>query len=171
MGTYWDNDGPHQYEYQRLFEELVAPSGMSSTIEGECLSAASRLAHDYWNNGGGNNVSGAFFYLRQHLPLFKKEWTEALIPFVCGSGGIFCSNAQLCAVEEILDTTVQFVISRDCDFRPNSRSFLDMNIMETGYEISEFSAQYMREKLLENGDEPDVQPNYEKLEFGAYDYS
>jgi hypothetical protein len=165
MGTYWESTGPHQREYDRLYEALVADSGKSDTIEGELLCAATRVCHDYWNNGGGNNVSGAFYYLRQHLPFFKQEWTEALIPFVAGSGGIFCSNVQLRAVEEILDAAVQYVIARDGDLRKNSQSFRDLNVKETGYEISEWAAEDRREVLKENGREPDVVPNYTSYTF------
>lgn len=165
MGTYWEGTGPHQEKYTRLRERLVADSGMSDTISGECISAAERLAHDFWNNGGGNNVSGAFYYLRQNLPFFKQEWTEALIPFVSGSGGIFCSNQQLRAVEEILDATVQYVISRDGDHFDNHRSFRDLNVKETGYEISDWAAESRREDRLEMGKEGPVEPNYESYNY------
>lgn len=165
MGTYWEGTGPHQREYDRYYEELVAESGMCSTVEGELLSAATRLCHDYWNNGGGNNVSGAFYYLRQNLPFFKQEWTEALIPFVSGSGGIFCSNVQLRAVEEIVDAAVQFVTARDGELQKNYRSFRDLNVKETGYEISEWAAEDRREVLKELGKEPDVVPNYAPYTF------
>lgn len=165
MGTYWEGTGPHQREYDRYYEELVAESGMSSTVEGELLSAATRLCYDYWNNGGGNNVSGAFYYLRQNLPFFKQEWTEALIPFVSGSGGLYCSNVQLCAVEEILDTAVQFVTARDGELQSNERSFRDLDVKETGYEISDAWAEFRRDELRENGKEPEVVPNYATLEF------
>jgi hypothetical protein len=138
---------------------------MSSTVEGELLCAASRIAHDYWNNGGGNNVSGAFYYLRQHLPFFKQEWTDALIPFVSGSGGIFCSNVQLRAVEEIVDAVVQYVVARDGDLQKNYQSFRDLNRKETGFEISEWAAEDRREELKERGREPDVEPNYAPYTF------
>jgi hypothetical protein len=165
MGTYWERTGPHQREYDQFYAELVPDTGMSQTIEGELLSAASRLCYDYWNNGGGNNVSGAFYFLRQHLPFFKQEWTDALIPFVAGSGGIFCSNVQLRAVEEIVDTAVQFVISREGDLRKNHQSFRDLNVKETGYEISEWTAEDRRETLKENGREPPVEPDYVSYTF------
>jgi hypothetical protein len=165
MGTYWEESGPHQDEYMRLRQALVAESGMSTTIEGECISAAERLAHDYWNNGGGNNLSGAFYYLRRNLPFFKQEWTEVLIPFVSGSGGLYCSNEQLQAVEEILDAAVQFALSRAGDYQPNYRSFRDLNVEETGYEISEWSAMSRREEMLENEETPPVKPNYETYGF------
>lgn len=166
MGTYWEGTGPHQEEYMRLHEALVPASGKSDTVEGEILCAASRLAHDYWNNGGGNNVSGAFYFLRQHLPHFKSEWTDALIPFVSGSGGIFCSNVQLQAVEEILDAAVQYVISRGGIYQENPRSWRDLNVEETGYEISYSEAEWRREQKEEEN-EPEVVPNYTALEFLA----
>lgn len=165
MGTYWQSTGPHQQEYDRLFNELVSDSGMSATIEGEILSASTRLAWEFFNNGGGNNVSGAFYYLRQHLPFFRQEWTDALIPYVSGSGGYFCSNAQLCSVEEILDAAVQYVAARDGDHQDNHQSYWDLNRKETGFEISESWAEMRREELMENGREPEVSPNYAPYTF------
>lgn len=165
MGTYWEGNGPHQREYMQLREALVAPEGMSDTVEGEMICAAERLTHDQYNNGGGNNLSGAFYYLRQHLPFFRQEWTDALIPFVSGSGGLFCSNEQLRAVEEILDATVQHVLSRAGDYQENHRSFWDMNVKETGYEISDWAAESRREDLAEMGREEPVVPSFESYEF------
>ncbi|NTF18044.1 hypothetical protein G6L37_06475 [Agrobacterium rubi] len=164
MSTYWEGSGPHQEEYMRLREALVADEGMSATIEGELLCAAERLTYDQYNNGGGNNLSGAFYYLRQNLPFFKQEWTDALIPFVSGSGGLYCSNEQLRAVEEILDTTVQYVMSREGRYQENYNTWRQMNVKETGYEISEWAAESRREDRRERGREGAVLPNYETLE-------
>lgn len=167
MGTYWERKGPRQEEYLRLRYALIGDDfsyDVPDTTEGWLLLAAERVAHEFYNNGGGNNVSGAFYYLRQHLPYFKVEWSEALIPFVTGSGGIFCSNEQLVAVEEILDTAVQYVISREGNYQHGARPFFDLDVKETGFEISQWDAQCRQEDRIDAGPEGPVEPNFETME-------
>jgi hypothetical protein len=49
--------------YRELCDKLVPDAGKCETMEGEVLRAASRIAHDYSNNGFGNNWFGALAYL------------------------------------------------------------------------------------------------------------
>ena len=51
---YWNGEGKHQDEYDRLYSELVGGSGSSETLNGELIRAASRLYHENFNNGNGN---------------------------------------------------------------------------------------------------------------------
>jgi hypothetical protein len=66
---YSTGGGRYQTEYNELFERLVPTSGPCETLEGELLRASSRIYHDYYNNGFGNNWSGAFNFLDTHVGL------------------------------------------------------------------------------------------------------
>ncbi len=66
MGSYWNHDGRHQRTYLKLHAKLVPASGRCDTLEGEMLRAASKLYHEAYNNGWGNNLSGPANFLRKH---------------------------------------------------------------------------------------------------------
>lgn len=155
MGLYWNGEGPHQVECDALRGKLIPSEGSAETIEAECLSAADCLGYEFFNNGGGNNVSGALIYLRTHLPEFKDKWWDALAPFVTGSGGLYCSEEQLSACEEILDATVVYVMQCGDDLRPIKESWRDNNVTKTGEEISDDTAEWMRD---------DEQDEFEELD-------
>lgn len=57
---------PHDWD--SAWAQLVPHSGSSNTVEGECLRAAGKIKHDWYNNGFGNNWSGALNYLETYLP-------------------------------------------------------------------------------------------------------
>lgn len=61
MAKYYD-----EAAYELAYAALVPDSGKAETLEGELLRAASRIAHDYTNNGFGNNWSGALKFLSMH---------------------------------------------------------------------------------------------------------
>lgn len=60
-GKYWNNTPE---EFNQLYKKLIPDSGACETLEGELLRSANRLYYDYYNNGFGNNVSGAENFLR-----------------------------------------------------------------------------------------------------------
>ena len=49
------------------WEKRVPPSGGCATLKGEIMRAAGRIHYDYYNNGFGNNWSGALNFLEAHL--------------------------------------------------------------------------------------------------------
>lgn len=51
---YWGGTGVYQYEYDKLYSELVEISGSAKTINGELIRCISRLYYDYCNNGNCN---------------------------------------------------------------------------------------------------------------------
>ena len=61
--TYWSGTGTYQADYTRLVE-LMPGSGNADTLAGELVRACTRLAYDLYNNGMGNNTSGAVNMLR-----------------------------------------------------------------------------------------------------------
>ena len=71
--TFWSGTSPLSSEYNRLRSELVPDYGKCDTLEGELLRASSRIYYDYYNNGFGNNWSGAYNFLDEHLGLTASE--------------------------------------------------------------------------------------------------
>jgi hypothetical protein len=68
-----DNRISNSAAWQRLWVELVPATGKCATVEGEMMRAIARIEHDYYNNGFGNNWSGAYNYLDKHLGLRSGE--------------------------------------------------------------------------------------------------
>lgn len=54
------------FQIEQLFDELVPPSGKADSIAGEIIRAAARLRYDFYNNGMGNNTSGAVNLLKKY---------------------------------------------------------------------------------------------------------
>lgn len=71
MISFHENNHLLTPRYDQLYAELVPSSGPCETLEGELLRAVSRIAHDYTNNGFGNNWSGALNFLDEHLGVSK----------------------------------------------------------------------------------------------------
>jgi len=65
--SFWNNNHALTPVYEKLWSELVPDEGACYTIEGECLRAAARLGYDCFNNGFGNNTSGALNWLVQEF--------------------------------------------------------------------------------------------------------
>jgi hypothetical protein len=61
--TYWNGNGLYQQEYDQMVNDLVPASGKCDTLAGEMIRAVSRLGYDFYNNGMGNNTSGALNFL------------------------------------------------------------------------------------------------------------
>ena len=50
-GTYWDNEGKYQEQYNKAFAKLVPHHGKAEDGWPEALRAISRIGYDYYNNG------------------------------------------------------------------------------------------------------------------------
>jgi len=111
--TYWNNQGKYQNDYDRLVE-LMPAMGKSSTIAGELIRAASKLAHDFYNNGMGNNTSGAVNYL-DHMCVFDNDNTNiygTIYEYSRGriyKGG-YDGDALQVAIEKMIDLTIEFIL-------------------------------------------------------------
>jgi hypothetical protein len=84
--TFWNGGNPRQALYNKLKAELIPGNGHSKTLEGECLRAFAKIEHDAYNNGGGNNHSGALRFLKENLPGFKQQWWDTLHEYVVFGG-------------------------------------------------------------------------------------
>ncbi len=67
MSKYWREEGEFQAEFTKMTEELMPAMGAADTFAGEVIRAVNRLYYEAFNNGWGNNVSGAWHYLKQVL--------------------------------------------------------------------------------------------------------
>jgi hypothetical protein len=78
--AFWSGNHPLTPEYDRLFKALVPAEGPCDTLQGEILRASSRIYYDYYNNGFGNDWSGAYNFLDEHLGLYASV-RAALRPY------------------------------------------------------------------------------------------
>lgn len=136
MGRYWDHEGPNQADYDRLTEELVPMQGKTGTLEGEFLRAAGKLGYEFYNNGGGNNVSGALRLLRDLYPAFDYQWWDTLAPYVTGRGGK-PSEEVYAACESIVDSVTVYVAGRQGNYTPSEADMRDFTVLDTGVEPAE----------------------------------
>ena len=113
QNTYWNNKGAYQAEYSRLCEELIPLMGNCDTVAGEMLRCATRLAHDLYNNGMGNNTSGAVNYLLAKGVIDSKthgiiyEYTRGLL-----YDGRYEGDSFQVAIERMIDSTVEHILER-----------------------------------------------------------
>lgn len=81
-GSYWDNDGKYQAQYEKAWAQLIPVSGEAQAGLPEALRSISRIGYDYYNNGfcnlwqtwddGPTEMSDFYedlvYYLRRHVP-------------------------------------------------------------------------------------------------------
>ena len=56
--SYWKGTGKYQKEYEKLYSELVPPSGSADTLNGELIRAISILSHEFFKNNNANAYTG-----------------------------------------------------------------------------------------------------------------
>jgi hypothetical protein len=155
MGTYWEKDGPHQAAYDRLHEELVPSAGAAETLEGEMLRAAGGMGYEFYNNGGGNNVSGNLIFLRDNMPGFDPEWWAELAPYVSGATSGSVSPGVCDTVEEVLDAVVVHVDSLGGRYTPSPGDMRHSRVERTGLEEEAYEDDAEDEDYLDNDDGED----------------
>ena len=69
--------------FERIWEELVPREGNCDTVAGEMIRATGRLRYDFYNNGMGNNTSGALKFLREKGAI-DKELFDYVLPYTTG---------------------------------------------------------------------------------------
>ena len=133
MSTYQSyynaENGKYQEQLNRLWK-LVPMSGNSPMVAGEMVRAAVRLSHEYYNNGMGNNVSGAINYLKAkgvfdgNMDVFKTiyDYSRGKV-----YNGVFDNECKLTvAIERMMDLTLSYVIGRpDLEITENSEDMFD----------------------------------------------
>ena len=132
-GRYWSN--PPEY-YSKLWNELVPDSGAAQTLEGELLRAASRLYYDYYNNGMGNNTSGAENFLRNFGDgsMRMQKALAAVHPFTRGITPDRSEEpAVAAALEVIVDSTVKQILAAGGNYHPNPGNLFDYSERDDPY--------------------------------------
>jgi hypothetical protein len=146
--TYWNDKGKYQSDYANLWE-LVPSSGKCDTLAGEMIRAATRLCYDFYNNGMGNNTSGAIRFLESkcvfsnNLDIFQTiyEYTRGRLYH----GGYNGDQLQL-AIEKMIDLTIEKIKELDAESISNEEDMFDYEepeqpfCEECGSEIDEGSS-------------------------------
>ena len=96
--------------FERIFAELVPESGKCDTVAGEMVRAAGRLRHDFYNNGMGNNTSGALKFLREKSAI-DRELFEYVLPYTTGRvyTGNYNNDLFHIAIDRIVEMTTKMV--------------------------------------------------------------
>ena len=117
--SYWNGNGKHQKEMDRLFDQLVPDHGSSNTVEGEILRAANRIYYDYYNNGMCNNTSGAVRFLNYHL--YYRRGIDKFEPLKkiydnCNTGFHTFENLEI-PLENMMDKAIEYVICKNGQYQ------------------------------------------------------
>ena len=96
--------------FVRIWEELVPREGNAATVAGEMVRAAGRLRYDFYNNGMGNNTSGALKFLREKGAI-DKELFEYVLPYTTGRlyKGNYENDLFHIAIDRIVEMTTKMV--------------------------------------------------------------
>lgn len=96
--------------FERIWEELVPREGNAATVAGEMVRAAGRLRYDFYNNGMGNNTSGALKFLREKGAI-DKELFEYVLPYTTGRvyQGKYENDLFHIAIDRIVEMTTKMV--------------------------------------------------------------
>ena len=109
--TYWNDKGKFQAEYTRMVDELVPSMGNCETVAGELVRAVGRIGYDFYNNGMGNNTSGALNFLKHHSAI-DDDVFAAIYDYTRGQlyHGRYDGDALQVAIERAVDMTVEFIL-------------------------------------------------------------
>jgi hypothetical protein len=112
--TYWNGKGKNQSQFDELVE-LMPSSGKSEVVAGELIRAANRLAYDFYNNGMGNNTSGAINFLDYYCVLDMDRTNIFGKIYEYSRGRIYQGNYKgdslQTAIESMMDMTIEFILA------------------------------------------------------------
>ena len=108
--TYWSQNGKYQVDYDRLVG-LMPAMGNSNKVAGELIRCVSRLGHELYNNGMGNNSSGAVNMLRAYGAIDGDTY-ETIYPMTRGRiyNGHYNGDSFQVAIESSVDQTIKFIL-------------------------------------------------------------
>ena len=108
--TYWSQNGKYQADYDRLVG-LMPAMGNSNKVAGELIRCVSRLGHELYNNGMGNNSSGAVNMLRAYGAI-DGDTHETIHPMTMGRlySGNYNGDSFQRAIESSIDQTIEFIL-------------------------------------------------------------
>lgn len=108
--TYWSGKGRYQREFDEIIK-LMPMMGNSEVLAGELIRAANRLAYDFYNNGMGNNTSGAINFLAHHGAV-DPGVRNVIQPWTTGRvyDGDYDGDSLQLAIEAMIDSTVEMIV-------------------------------------------------------------
>jgi len=124
--TYWSQNGKYQTDYDRLVG-LMPAVGDAETVAGEMIRSVSRLGHELYNNGMGNNSSGAVNFLWARSAIDQKTH-EAIHPMTMGRiyNGNYNGDSLQVAIESAIDQTIRYILDNPTvEIAPNKESMFD----------------------------------------------
>lgn len=109
--TYWNGNGRLQAEYNQMVSDLVPVMGNCDTLAGELLRSVSRLAYDFYNNGMGNNTSGAVNFLYEKSAI-GYEIYRTIYDYSrgCVYQGGYNGDTLHVAIEKAIEQTVDMIV-------------------------------------------------------------
>ena len=131
---YYHRSGKYQADYDRLVD-LMPMSGQSDTVAGELIRAVSKLGHELYNNGMGNNSSGAVNFLLSQNAISQDTY-DTIHPLTTGRlyNGNYEGDSFQMAVESAIDQTLELIRSNpELETRDNSVDMHDLADDEEHY--------------------------------------
>ena len=130
--TYWANKGKYQNDYDRLLS-LMPAMGNSDKVAGELIRAVSKLGYELYNNGMGNNSSGAVNMLRAY-GVINGDTYETIYPMTRGRiyNGYYDGDPLQMAIEGAVDQTIKFIL--DNPILETQENLEDMHDLSDEYE-------------------------------------
>lgn len=135
QNTYWNHKGRFQAEFDELIK-LMPMMGNADTFAGELIRAANRLAYDFYNNGMGNNTSGAVNFLK-HFSVIDDSVYETIYEYARGRiyNGCYEGDRLQVAIEQMIDQTVEMITRNPVLItQSNTRDIFDFQDPEEYYE-------------------------------------
>jgi len=140
MNNYWNETGKNQKDFDRLLEAVPA-MGKCDTVAGEMIRAANKLGYDYWNNGMGNNTSGAVNYL-DHIGVFDMDRTNLFGKIYEYTRGKcpprFYEDEFAGYINDMIDMTVEYILAHpELETQKNDKDMFDFEDPEEPWDFEE----------------------------------
>lgn len=129
MNNYWNDSGKYQKEFEMLFALHVPMSGNSNTLAGELVRAANKLTYDFYNNGMGNNTSGAINFLFHH-DVVDNTLHKTIHHYTTGRiyNGDYGEDELHTAMVTMMDKTIEKILNEpQLEAIPNTRDIFDFS--------------------------------------------
>jgi hypothetical protein len=141
--TYWGGKGKFQAAYDELVK-LMPASGKSDTVAGELIRATSRIGYQFYNNGMGNNVSGALNFLRDKGAIDENTY-NTIYEYSRGRiyNGHYEGDSLQVAVERATDMTLEMITRNPVLVTmSNSEDIFDFEEPEQYYNEEDYDYDY-----------------------------
>lgn len=124
IGSYWNNEGKYQAQYNKAWEQLIPAQGEAENGWPEALRAISRIGYDYYNNGFCNlwqtwdegdiemdsYYEDLVYYLRRHMP---SDMYKQLNEFLHDAKGYGSWSDRAGIIDRIIDHIMEGIIEAE----------------------------------------------------------